>query len=316
MSGIATESVFSGLQSVLANGGLDQVMGLFSGNAAVNDSNPLVGGIMNQFVGTIMDRLGIESSAAKNIAMSLIPMVLGKLVSKTNDANDNQFDINNILGTLIGGKSNHGGAVDLPDRNQSIDFSGLLSKVTQGGDMDIDGDGLDEIISTQASYQNGNPDDGIKIYEADGTSTRLSYDNANSLQTTDWDGDGIDDLIAVGDDFGIDFTIFIAQGANDSLIGCLGDDTITGGRGDDELTGGGGGDTFHFAAAFDDDTITDFETGADILSFTNVAGISTIQDVLTAVSVVGSDSVVTFNNGDTITLEGITGLTSGDVLVV
>jgi hypothetical protein len=139
--GIATESVFSGLQNVLANGGLDQVMGLFSGNAAVNESNPLVGGIMNQFVNNIMDRLGLESGVAKSIAMSLIPMVLGKLVSRTNDSNNNQFDINNILGTLLGGKSNHGGAVALPNRNQPIDFGGLLSKVSQGGGLDIDGDG-------------------------------------------------------------------------------------------------------------------------------------------------------------------------------
>ncbi len=139
--GIATESVYSGLQNVLASGGLDQVMGLFSGNAAVNESNPVVGGIMNQFVGSIMDKLGIESSAAKSIAMSLIPMVLGKLVNNTNDANNNQFDINNILGTLIGGNTNQGAGVQLPNRNQSIDFSGLLSKVSQGGGMDMDGDG-------------------------------------------------------------------------------------------------------------------------------------------------------------------------------
>ncbi|MDG1288063.1 MAG: hypothetical protein P8P30_10975 [Rickettsiales bacterium] len=171
-----------------------------------------------------------------------------------------------------------------------MEGAGVLTRVTYNDlgehiTLDIDGDGVDEIVSAQAFYQNGNPDSGIKIYEANGTAIRFSYDDATSLQTTDWDGDGIDDLIATGADFGSSYTLFTANGADDTLIGGTGNDTLIGGRGDDELTGGAGDDTFQFIADFDADTITDFQASADILSFTNVEGINTAQDVLSALSI-------------------------------
>lgn len=149
--GLATESIFGGLQNVLANGGLEQVMGLFGGGQnGINANNPLVGGIVQNLIGQFMTRLGLSQSSASNIAGTLIPMVLGQLVGKTTSTENNGFDINGLLGSLLGGKSNHGTAVELPNRNNGIDFGGLLSKVTQGGGLDIDGDGdvdLQDIIA-------------------------------------------------------------------------------------------------------------------------------------------------------------------------
>jgi hypothetical protein len=151
--GLATESIFGGLQNVLANGGLEQVMGLFGNNqenAGVRQDNPLVGGIVQNLVGQFMTRLGLSQQSANGIASVLIPMVLNKLVGKTTSTDNNGFDINGLLGSLLGGKSNHGNAVELPNRSNGIDFGGLLSKVSQGGGLDIDGDGdvdLQDIIA-------------------------------------------------------------------------------------------------------------------------------------------------------------------------
>lgn len=149
--GLATESIFGGLQNILANGGLQQVMGLFGNNQNnINANNPVVGGIVQNLIGQFMTRLGLSQSSASNIAGTLIPMVLGQLVGKTTSADNNGFDINGLLGSLLGGKSNHGNAVELPDRSNGIDFGGLLSKVTQNGNLDIDGDGdvdLQDIIA-------------------------------------------------------------------------------------------------------------------------------------------------------------------------
>lgn len=59
---------------------------------------------------------------------------------------------------------------------------------------------------------------------------------------------------------------------NDTIDGGAGDDDITGGLGKDELTGGAGDDIFYFDDALESnglniDTITDFNTGDDVLSF-------------------------------------------------
>ena len=66
---------------------------------------------------------------------------------------------------------------------------------------------------------------------------------------------------------------------NDTLVGGAGNDTLTGGVGQDNLTGGAGADTFVFTAnatgnvvsrSATTDTITDFMSGTDKLSITNI----------------------------------------------
>lgn len=156
--GLATESIFSGLQNVLANGGLKQVMGLFGESNGISQDNPLVGGITQNLVGQFMTRLGLSKETANSIATSLIPMVMEKLITKTTSTENNGFDINGLLGTLLGGKSNAGNAVELPNRNGGIDFSQLLQRVTQHGGLDMDGDGdvdLQDIIAATSGAAAG-----------------------------------------------------------------------------------------------------------------------------------------------------------------
>lgn len=145
--GMATESIFGGLQSALANGGLSSVLGMFTGGGNTSGSNPIVAGITNNLVGGLMKKFGIDSPMATSIAASLIPSVLGKLTHKTNDANDNSFNINGIIGALTGGQSQQGGAVQIPGlenhaqaQGGGIDFGGILKNLA-GGAMDTNGDG-------------------------------------------------------------------------------------------------------------------------------------------------------------------------------
>lgn len=81
-------------------------------------------------------------------------------------------------------------------------------------------------------------------------------------------------------------------GGDDILIGRAGADTLIGGTGRDTLTGGGGADVFKFSADFSQvspngafvdstigaiDSITDFQTGLDLLDLTGVQGLSTVS---------------------------------------
>jgi Ca2+-binding RTX toxin-like protein len=90
---------------------------------------------------------------------------------------------------------------------------------------------------------------------------------------------------------------------NDTLSGGAGADTLIGGAGNDRLTGGVGADTFRFAPGSGHDVITDFGLGGekdviDISAFKSAGLTPTVHDV-------GSDLVISFTNGDSITVLGV-----------
>lgn len=164
--GMATDAIFNGLQGSLASGGLKDVLGMFAGKSGLNTANPLVGGIVNNLVGGLTQKFGLDSQAAGSIASSLIPSVLGKMVSKTNDPADPSFDMNGIIGSLTGGSSSQGSPVELPGLAQAggsgIDFSGILKSMTGGSaDSDRDGSfGLDDLSGIIGKLAGGNSDGG------------------------------------------------------------------------------------------------------------------------------------------------------------
>jgi hypothetical protein len=162
--GLATESIFNGLQGALANGGLKDVLGMFTGSSAPSTNNPIVGGIVNNMVGGLMKKFGIDSPAATSIAASLIPKVLASVVGKTNDPTNKNFDINGIIGALTGGSTQQGSPVQFPGTQQpqapsgsGVDFGGILKSITSGGlDANNDGKmGLDDIIGMVSKAASG-----------------------------------------------------------------------------------------------------------------------------------------------------------------
>ncbi len=101
-------------------------------------------------------------------------------------------------------------------------------------------------------------------------------------------------------------------GGNDSVIGTSGDDRIDGGTGndslaghlgDDILKGGSGRDKFVFADNGGDDRILDFEDGRDLVDLTGVLGVESFEDL--QITEVNGNSVIDFNNEDSLTLVGI-----------
>ena len=96
-----------------------------------------------------------------------------------------------------------------------------------------------------------------------------------------------------------------ARAGGDLLAGGAGVDKLIGGFGADTLTGGGGDDAFVFNfAAFGKDTITDFKPGADILQFDH-AIFADAASVLSHAAQVGSDTVITYDAQDTITIHNV-----------
>jgi uncharacterized protein (DUF2267 family) len=101
----AIEAISSGIEEGLQNevrkGKYEEFLSMFQGGQALS-SSPAVSGIMNSVVGNLSSRLGLSPQASQSIAASLIPMVMNGLVNKTNDPNDNDFDLQDILRSFSG----------------------------------------------------------------------------------------------------------------------------------------------------------------------------------------------------------------------
>jgi Ca2+-binding RTX toxin-like protein len=141
------------------------------------------------------------------------------------------------------------------------------------------------------------PDNGIEAIQANGADnvTVEGDSRSNTLDFSQTETDGV--------------TLDAGQG-DDTVVGNEGDNTIRGGDGDDVLTGGSGEDTFVFER-FDrgDDTISDFDPGADRLQVGRFMRLEEVEDN-------GPDLVVTLSNGVEITLNGLAGTSAGDIEIV
>ncbi|MCP5072983.1 MAG: hypothetical protein GY947_06765 [Rhodobacteraceae bacterium] len=113
------------------------------------------------------------------------------------------------------------------------------------------------------------------------------------------DGGGAKDIIKGG-------------AAKDSIDGGGGNDNLRGQTGDDTLTGGSGTDKFLFKTGDGNDTITDFEDGADLIKI--ISGAASFADVTVTDS--GADTIVSFSDV-TILLQNVdhTDITAADFII-
>jgi len=153
------------------------------------------------------------------------------------------------------------------------------------------------IIVAGITESAGNGDD--VIYGTDGRDT-LNGENGNDTIHGGWapdqlfGGNGADSLFGdEGDD------LLYGDNGSDTLDGGSGNDTLDGGRDDDMLTGGSGDDQFVIGKTSGNDTITDFEEGADSLVLNDGLTVSSLQHS-------GDDTIVHLSNGATVTLLGVT----------
>ncbi len=183
------------------------------------------------------------------------------------------------------------------------DLAALTAGVTGGNDNIEGGDGADTIFGdggTMTGAQGG------KDYLWGGNGNDVIYGDAQSLTAGSkggrdvlYGGDGNDTL------FGDGATASASSG---------GDDTLNGGKGDDVMSGGGGNDTFVFdAKGFGKDIITDFSRTAGNSDKIDVSKMKVSVDDMT-VKVVGSDTVISFTDGDSITIRNFTGLTKDAII--
>jgi Bacterial protein of unknown function (DUF937) len=101
-------SVVGGLANQGQAGNSSGIWGLLSGKSGNLGSNPIVSGIATQAIGGLMEKFGINKTAAGGIVSAILPSVIGQLVSKTNDPNDGSFDLSSLMGAVMGGGQQQG----------------------------------------------------------------------------------------------------------------------------------------------------------------------------------------------------------------
>ncbi|MDP1813775.1 MAG: hypothetical protein CFE22_14170 [Cytophagaceae bacterium BCCC1] len=148
--------VMQGLLGGLTNqansqGGLGSILGMLTGGSNSNQggslmNNPMVAGIAQNIIGSIMAKFGLSNSAASGVVASMLPSVLGGLINKSNDPTDSSVDTGSIMNVLSGGKTS------------GIDFGSLLS---QGAGAMADGKlDMNDLINLASGAGSSNQNSG------------------------------------------------------------------------------------------------------------------------------------------------------------
>lgn len=124
----ASTSIMDTLKGMMSGGGAASILSLFNQNNTEDISNhPVTQNVSSNLVTTLMDKFGLDSNKAGGIASTLIPMVMSKLVNKTNDGNNNSFNIQSILNSLGGSKT--GNITNTTQQNTEEKGGGIIDSI-------------------------------------------------------------------------------------------------------------------------------------------------------------------------------------------
>ena len=137
------DGILGGLKNEATSDGLGKLIGMFSSGSV---SAPVSQSVQTSVVNSIMDKVGIQSATAKQIASAVVPLVLNALVKGVKDPNNSSLNGGNILSSLVGNKGN------------GIDFQALLDKGLGGSDGKFD---LNDVMGMLGKNSGDNSAGGI-----------------------------------------------------------------------------------------------------------------------------------------------------------
>ena len=162
----ATNTVASGMRNMVAGGGLQSLISLFTGQNSSRKNllqNPIVNMMMGHFASKLMNKFSMNNAQANNVSGHLIPDVLSNLINKTNDPSDSSFSLEKLIGSITGKKE------QVAAGGNGSGLSDLISRFTGGGNgSGGNGGGLLDVIkqfaggAQEQQAKNGNLMDLIK----------------------------------------------------------------------------------------------------------------------------------------------------------
>lgn len=95
--------IFNGMEEKTKQGNAQEFVSMFKGNTAAGlNSNPMIGSIIARIAGKFAAKFGISPQVASQIAGGLVPKIMKQFINKTNDPNDRDFDLQDILKKFTG----------------------------------------------------------------------------------------------------------------------------------------------------------------------------------------------------------------------
>jgi Ca2+-binding RTX toxin-like protein len=246
---------------------------------------------------------------------SLATFTFQRGLTGTNNATSAEVIIGTTGNDKIDGKGGFYDALFGDDGNDILTGGGGLDWLRGGSGNDVlNGAGGNDRLRGEDGNDTLNGGDGID--RADYRLADFGVDVNLALGIASDDGHGtIDTLIAIEDvRGGAHEDQITGNGGANRLEGREGEDTLTGAGGNDALVGGADADTFRFNGFGEgDDVIEDWDDSLDILSFKDILDTGSdgiLDDLQAAIADIedneaGGDVVVTFNNGSTLTFQGV-----------
>ncbi len=245
---------------------------------------------------------GIEFGTS---ALFVIPPVTGATV--TGDVvNDGRITaggdgIDFVDNTVFAGDVVNNGTIvavgDGIDVDDGVTFTG---DIINNGTIESEDDGID--IDNVSEFNGQIVNNGTVTGDSEGDGSGLAFDGDNAQVDLTVENNGLfngDVLLSAGND--------VFDGADGRVTGTIdggeGSDTITSGDGDNVLTGGSEADTFVFVDGTDNDSVTDFEDGSDLLDVS--AFFDDAADAVAAARQDGEDTVIDLDNNDSVRLVGV-----------
>ena len=129
--------------------GISQIIGLFGGGSSSNSgvSNAFSQNIQSSVVSSLIDKVGIKSELAKNIAGQLVPVVLSALTNSKKEG----INVGGMLSSIVGDKASEAGG----------SLKGMLDKLAGGDDGKFDlGDAMGILGKLTGNKNDGNQSSG------------------------------------------------------------------------------------------------------------------------------------------------------------
>lgn len=97
------KEINDGLEQEARQGNIQNIISMFKGNTSGGlSSNPVTQSIIGRVAGKFASKFGIPESTASGIAAAVVPKVLNQFINKTNDPNDHEFDLQDVLKNFTG----------------------------------------------------------------------------------------------------------------------------------------------------------------------------------------------------------------------
>lgn len=100
---VAGTEIHDGIQQEARQGNIQNIVAMFKGNTSGGlSNNPMVTSIIGNIAKKFSARFGISPEVGTKVAAALVPKVLNQFINKTNDPNDKEFELQDVLKNFTG----------------------------------------------------------------------------------------------------------------------------------------------------------------------------------------------------------------------